>query len=82
MPYVLQKIIVPENDKVKSMKILETKWEYISVTYGCIRFIDSCRFLSESLNKLVKNLDIDDLNILKKEFPDKWQCLNTKLAYP
>ena len=29
-----------------------------------------------------KNLDNDDFIILKKEFPDKWQFLNKKLAYP
>ena len=52
------------------------------MTYGCIRFIDSYCFLSESLDKLVKNLDEDDFKILRKEFPDKWQYLNNKLAYP
>ena len=30
----------------------------------------------------MKNLDEDDFKILKKEFPDKWQYLNKKLAYP
>ena len=48
----------------------------------CIIFIDSYRFLSESLDKLVKNLDKDDFEILKKEFSDKWQYLNKNLAYP
>ena len=52
------------------------------MTYGCIRFIDSYRFLSESLNKLVKNLDGDDFKALKKEFPDKWQYLKKTSAYP
>ena len=52
------------------------------MTYGCVRFIDSYRFLTESLDKTVKNLDQDDFKILKKEFPDKWQFLNKKLAYP
>ena len=37
--------------------------------------------MSSSLDKLVKLLDIDDFVILKKEFPDKWQYLNKKLAY-
>ena len=54
----------------------------MSVTYGCIRFFDSDRFLSENLDKLVKNLDSDYFIILKKEFPDKWHYLNKKLAYP
>ena len=34
--------------------IPETNEEYISVTYGCINFIDSYRFLSSSLDSLVK----------------------------
>ena len=52
------------------------------MTYSCIRFTDSYRFLSGSLDNLVKNLDVDDFKILKKEFPDKWQFLNEKLTYP
>ena len=31
---------------------------------------------------MAKNLDIDDFEILKKEFPDKWMYLGKKLAYP
>ena len=34
------------------------------------------------MDKLVKNLDEGDFKILKKDFPDKWQYLNKKLAYP
>ena len=34
----------------------KTNEEYISVTYGCIRFIDSYRFLSSGLDSLVKTL--------------------------
>ena len=34
------------------------------------------------MDKIVKNLDEDDFKILKKVFPDKWQYLNKKLAYP
>ena len=71
-----------KNGKVKFKIIPKTNEEYISVTYACIRFINSCRFLSESLDKLDKNLDVDDFKILKKEFPDKWQYLKKKLAYP
>ena len=71
-----------KKDKVKFKNIPKTNEEYIAVKYGCISFIDSYRFLSESLDKLVKNLVEDDFKILKKEFPDKWQYLNKKLAYP
>ena len=77
-----KKLVDKKNDKVKFDIIPKTNEEYISVTYGCIRFIDSYRFLSSSLDSLVKNLDEDDFKILKKEFPDKWWYLNKKLAYP
>ena len=62
--------------------IPKTNEEYISVTYGCLRFIDSYRFLQDSLDNLVKTLNEDDFKILKKEFPDNWELLNKKLAYP
>ena len=78
----LKKLVDLKNVKVKFDNIPKTNEEYISVTYGCIRFKDSYRFLSHSLDKLVKNIDEDDYNILKKEFPDTWQHLNKKIAYP
>ena len=77
-----KRLIDLKEGKVKFKSIPKTNEEYITVKYGCIRFIDSYRFLSESLDKLVKNLNEDDFEILKKEFPDKWQFLNKKLAYP
>ena len=77
-----KRLVELKKDKVKSKIIPKTNEEFIAVKYGCIRFIDSYRFLSESLDKLVKNLDQDDFKILKKEFPNKWQYLNKKLAYP
>ena len=35
-----------------------------------------------SLDVLVKNINEDDFKTWKKKFPDKWQNLNKKLAYP
>ena len=60
-----KRLVDLKNDEVKFKIIPKTNEEYISVTYGCIRFIDSYRSLSESLDKLVKNLDEDDFQILK-----------------
>ena len=77
-----KKLVDKKNNKVKFDIIPKTNEEYISVTYGCIRFIDSYRFLSSSLDSLVTNLNEDDFKILKKEFPDKWQDFKKKLAYP
>ena len=77
-----KRLVDLKKDKVKFEIIPKTNEECISVRYGCIRFIDSYRFLSEKMEKLLKNLDEDDFKILKKEFPDKWQYLNKKLACP
>ena len=77
-----KRLVDLKKDKVKFEIIPKTNEEYITVKFGCIIFIDSYRFLSDSLDKLVKNLDEEDFIILKKEFPDKGQYLNKKLAYP
>ena len=73
---IFKSLVYLKKDKVKFKIIPKT------VKYGCTRFVDSYRFLSESLDKLVKKLDVDDFSILKKDFPDKWQYLNKKIAYP
>ena len=51
----------------------KTNKENISVTYGCIKIIESYRFLSSSSEELVENLDEDDFKILRQVFPDHWE---------
>ena len=52
---------------------------YVSVEVGCLRFLDSYRFLSSSLDKLVKSLDsIPVMN--ENGFIDK--LFKKKLPYP
>ena len=74
-----KKLIDKKNDKVKFDIIPKTNEELISVTYGCIRFIDSYRFLSSGLDSLVKTL-VDNshksLKKLKKEIVDNDEILN------
>ena len=65
-----KRLVDLKNNKVNYKIIPEPNEEYISVSYGCIGFIDSYRFLSSSLDQLVKNLDNDDFLILRKEFLD------------
>ena len=77
-----KRLVDLKNDKIKLKIVPKTNEKYIFVTYGCSRFVDSYRFLSDSSDKLVKNLDGDDFTSLKKEFHSKWQYLNKKLTYP
>ena len=80
MSYVfLKKLVDKKNEKVKIDIRPKTNEEYISVTYGCIRFTDSYRFLSSSLDSLVQTL-IDNSNRtlkdLKEEIVDCDEILN------
>ena len=74
-----KKLVDKKKDKVDFEIIPKTNEEYISVTYGCIRFIDSYRFLSSRLDALVKTL-VDNshkkLKKLKKEIVDNDYILN------
>ena len=49
-----KKLVDKKKDKVDFDIIPKTNEEYKSVTYGCIRFIDSYRFLSSGLDSLDK----------------------------
>ena len=60
-----KKLVDKKNDKVKYDIIPKTNEEYISVTYDCIRFIDSYRFLPSSLDSLLKTLVDNSHNTLK-----------------
>ena len=59
--------------------IHKTNEEYISVTYSCIRFIDSYRFLSSGLDSLIRTLFDNNhktLKNLKKEIVDNDEILD------
>ena len=74
-----KKLVDKKNDKVKFDIIPKTNEEYISVTYVCIRFIDSYRFQSSSLDSIVKIL-VDNSNKtlkgLKEEIVDNDEIVN------
>ena len=76
---LFKKKLDKKNDKVKFDTILKTNEEYIYVTYGCITFIESYRFLSSSLDSLVMSL-VDNSNKalrhLRKEIVDNDEILN------
>ena len=74
-----KKLVDKKNEKVKFDIIRKTTEEYLSMTYGCIGFIDSYRFLSSGLDSLVKML-VDNshktLKNLKKEIVDNDEILD------
>ena len=74
-----KKLVDKQDDKVKFDIIPKTNEEYISVTYGSIRFIDSYRFQSSSLDSLVKTVvdnSHETLKNLKEEIVDDNYILN------
>ena len=75
---LFKKLVDKRKKTLKFDNIRNTTEEYISVTYGLIKFIDSCPFLSLGLGETVKTLDSDLFNNLKKKFPDKMEYLIKK----
>ena len=65
-----KKLIDKRKDKVKFKFVPETNEKYISIKVGCIRFIDSYRFLSSRLDSLVKTL-LDFNHKTLKNFEDE-----------
>ena len=51
-----EKLVNKKKERVEFKKGPKTNKEYNSIRYGCLRFVDSCRFLSSSLDKLVETL--------------------------
>ena len=75
-----KKLVDKKKDKVEFDIIPKTNEEYIPVTYGCIGFIDSFRFLSSSLDNLVKILVDNSHKTVKDsegEIVDIDEILNT-----
>ena len=67
----------------KNLSVIRRKSEeYMSVKYGCIKFLDSMRFQQDSLEKLTESLKDVDYIHLKKHFPNHWMLPKNKLAYP
>ena len=74
-----KKLVNKKQDKVDFDITPKTNEEHISITYGCIRFIDSYRFLSSGLVSLVRTLvgnGHKKLKDLKKEIVDNDEILN------
>ena len=78
-PMFFRKLVDKKNDKVKIDVIGKTNEEYISLTYGSTRFIDSYRFQSSSVDSLVKTL-VDNsqktLKFFEEEIVDNDEILN------
>ena len=79
MSYVFRKLVDKRKDKVKFKIIPKTNEEFISVRYGCNRFIEIYRFLSSSLGSLVEALtgySRKTLKDFKREIVDIDEIIN------
>ena len=56
-------LIDKKPDNIKLSVIPKTNENYISVNYGCLKFLDSYRFLQHSLDELVKTLNEEEIEI-------------------
>ena len=56
MSSIFKKLVGNKSDKVKFDNIPKANEEYVSVSNGCIKFIDSYQFLKSSSVSLVKTL--------------------------
>ena len=66
----------------KKISVIPTTGEkFISFTMGDLRFIDSCQFLSASLDKLVSTLAKNDFNYTAKHIP-KHEMVMRKGIFP
>ena len=77
---IFEELLIQAFEKGYEPKIIPKSMEnYVSIQVGCLRFLDSCRFLSSRLDKLVKSLDslpiMDENEFINENF-------KKKLAYP
>ena len=70
MSSIFQNLVDKRVDKVKFRIILKTDEDYISVRYGCFRFIDSYRFFSSSLDSLVETV-VDNSHKTLRHFEEE-----------
>ena len=58
--------------------------KYLSITVGRLKFIDPLQFTPQSLDSLVKTLEVDELKYLREEFPiqHEFEHIKRKGVYP
>ena len=78
--YFFKRLLEEKNDKVKLKIIPKADEEYMSVGKVCIRFIETYRFLSSSVDSLVKAF-VDNSHKTLKAFDEKIVDNDEKLVF-
>ena len=76
-----KELIDIQNELSRVNVVPETKEKYLSVTYGCVKFLDSMQFLNGKLDDHAENLSDDAFVYLKQHFGQHWRLFKEKISY-
>jgi len=71
-----------KNTHHKLKIIAKNSEEYITLSYGCLKFVDSYRIVQSSLDGCTKSMVTSDFKILAKHFPNDVDLLKEKGIFP
>ena len=74
-----------KSEFVEEERVIPQNMEkYLSITVDRFKFIDSLQFVPQSLDSLVKTLEVDEFEYIREEFPiqHEFELIKRKGVYP
>ena len=78
-------LIVKALSEFREVRVIPQNMEkYLSFTVDRLKFIDSLQFTSQSLDSLVKTLEVDEFKYVREAFPiqHEFDLIKRKVVYP